>query len=305
MKTLINIKKKLFKKVNMSIKKTGLKTVVVTGASSGIGLSIVEKLSSNGFYVIAGVRSQRDIDRVKKLNPNIYPVYLDVTRQFDIDNLAFLINSEFDGELYALVNNAGVMKPSPIELSNIEDLREEIEVNYIGPVNLTKKLLPFLRDNIGRVVNISSMNGKLSMPACGGYSGSKFALEAFSDALRIEVYNSGMKVSIIEPGQTRTSIFSKALMAYEKIEFHSQEDREYYSGILNALGGAMNGGLNSELYPESVADSVYDALVSNDPSTRYIIGEDAKSLLALANSMSDKAMDAQIMNAFGLIPSHS
>lgn len=286
----------------MCSKKVNDKTVVVTGASTGIGFSIAKSLAEKGFKVIAGVRIQSDVEKLKAYNCNIEPIYLDVTRQFDIDNLAYHINTEYDGELYALINNAGVMLPGPIELSSMDQIRQEMEVNYFGTVALTKKLLFNIKKSKGRVINISTMNGKLSMPAIAGYSASKFALEAFSDALRMELFNAGVKVSLIEPGQVKTTLFNKALDKYNELTLNASEmEKEYYSTLLMALKGAMNAGLNSNTSPEMVAEAVYNSLKSDDPEARYIVGEDANQFLALKANMSDKDMDMQILTAFGLI----
>lgn len=286
----------------MSSKKIKKRLVVVTGASTGIGCSIAKELADKGFKVIAGVRKQSDVVRLKSLNNSIKPIYLDVTRKFDVDNLAYEINTEHNGELFALINNAGVMHPGPIELVSMNQIREEMEVNYFGVVSVTKKLLNNIRNSMGRVINISSMNGKLSMPAFSGYSASKFALEAFSDALRMEVFNSGVKVSLIEPGQVRTTLFNKALDLYNKLKKNlNDSDIENYNQLLNALEGAMNAGMYSNTSPELVASFVYDILTSDDPQPRYIIGEDAKQFLSLKASMTDEALDMQILTAFGLL----
>lgn len=286
----------------MCSNKKNERLVVVTGASTGIGCSIAKELADKGFKVIAGVRKQSDVVRLKSLNNSIKPIYLDVTRKFDVDNLAYEINTEHNGELYALINNAGVMLPAPLELASMNQIREEMEVNYFGAVSVTKKLLNNIRNSMGRIINMSSMNGKLSMPAIGGYSASKFALEAFSDALRMEVFNSGVKVSLIEPGQVKTTLFNKALDSFNKLkESLNDTDIENYNQLLNTLEGAMNAGMSSNTSPELVANTVFDVLTSDTPQARYIIGDDANQFLSLKASLADEAMDMQILTAFGLL----
>ena len=172
---------------------------LVTGASSGIGRACATHLASRGFHVLAGVRNEADAP------PRTEPIRLDVTRAEDIAAAAERVGPS----LHALVNNAGIAVNGPIEVVPVEDWRHQFEVNVIGQVAVTRALLPALLDARGRIVNMSSIGGRVAMPLFGPYAASKFALEAVSDTLRREVGPHGVKVARVEPGIIATPIWGK------------------------------------------------------------------------------------------------
>lgn len=203
--------------------------VVLTGASTGIGAHAAHSLAEAGFLVFAGVRKEADGEALKANAPtpeareHIVPIILDVTKQEQIDAAVQTVKSTLTAKggvpLVGLVNNAGVgggMKP--VEFENMEDLRYLFDVNYFGAVSTTKAFLPLLRDGKGRVINISSMAGLFSAPMMMSYCGSKFALEAFSDALRVEVQKHDVSVSVIEPAYVQSAIFGKNDVAMARIK---------------------------------------------------------------------------------------
>ena len=182
-------------------------SVLVTGASRGIGKSIVEHLAARGWDVIAGVRNERDAAAVIALNPQqISSVILDVT---DAGRIAALSES-LPERLDAVVNNAGIVVSGPMETVTPDGWRKQLEINVIGQLAVTQAVLPRLRRSRGRVVFISSVNGQLSMPLVGAYSASKFALEAAADALRMELRPWHIGVAIVEPSQTDTDMWRTA-----------------------------------------------------------------------------------------------
>lgn len=278
------------------------RTVVLTGASTGIGQATALMLAEKGFHVLAGVRKEADGDQLKELsNGAVTPIQLDVLVQADRDNLVKLINEEYEGELYGLVNNAGVVSLNIVELAEMEVMRNEMEVNYFGPLALIKALLPAIRKSKGRIVNVSSANGVISMPTVGSYAASKFALEALSDALRMELESCGVKVVVIQPGQIKTVIFDKAESVYTKMmEGVSKEDMEIYGTLLKGAGNAIQGGKNSPTAPERVAEAIHTALDAETVATRYLVGEDAQGLVQTRKESSDEEMDKAVLGFFGL-----
>jgi NAD(P)-dependent dehydrogenase (short-subunit alcohol dehydrogenase family) len=158
-------------------------SVLITGASRGIGKTVADHLSDRGWDVIAGVRTEEDGKRLRAADDRITPVILDVTNE---SHLAALDNSLPD-RLDAVVNNAGVVVAGPIEFVPPAELRRQFDVNVVGQIAVTQAVMPRLRESRGRVVFVSSLNGKISMPLVGAYAASKFAIEAVADALRIEL----------------------------------------------------------------------------------------------------------------------
>src|SRR6478752_6386280 len=182
-------------------------SVLVTGAGRGIGKSIAEHLATHGWDVIAGIRNERDAAALTALNPQrISSVILDVT---DAGHIAALDES-LPQRLDAIVNNAGVVMSGPMETVTPDEWRKQLEINVIGQLAVTQAVLPRLRRSRGRIVFISSVNGRLSMPLVGAYSASKFALEAAADALRMELSPWKIRVAIVEPAQTDTDMWRTA-----------------------------------------------------------------------------------------------
>ncbi len=171
------------------------KSVLVTGASSGIGRACVHALDERGWRVFAGVRREADaLALARESSALVRPVRLDVTVASQIEEVAQLIDQEVGaGGLDALVNNAGIVKAGPLEFLPLADIREEFEVNTFGPIAITQGMLPLLRRANGRLVTISSASARIALPIIGPYAASKYALEAFLDALRLEVARTGVE----------------------------------------------------------------------------------------------------------------
>ena len=189
--------------------------IVVTGASSGIGAACARHLDSLGFTVWAGVRKKQDGEQLARLtSARLHILMLDVT---DLESIAAAAHtlSEAAGAtgLAGLVNNAGISVAGPLELLPLSEVRTQFEVNVLGALGVTQALLPLLRKARGRLVNISSIAGLAATPFLGAYCGSKFALEAMSDALRLELAPWGIAVSLIEPGAVQSQIWERATMA--------------------------------------------------------------------------------------------
>ena len=271
--------------------------VVVTGASTGIGRATALHLGSLGFDVLAGVRRRRDGERLaSEATGRITPVILDVTDADSIEAAARRIGDRLgDGGLHGLVNNAGVAEPAPMEIMPIDALRRQIEVNLVGQVAVTQALLPLLRRARGRIVNVSSVGGRVSSPGLGAYSASKFAIEAISDAMRMELHPWGIHVSVIEPGPIRTEIWRRGGDAADStMERIPEEHRRLYGGLIAAVRKLAERTQDRAIPPEKVARRIAHALTARRPRTRYLVGADARIQVALATLLPDRGYDALV-----------
>ena len=261
-----------------------VKSVLITGASTGIGEACALHLDSLGYQVFAGVRKQADADLLKnRCSDRLCTVFLEVTDRFSIASAADELRKTLGDEgLYGLVNNAGIAVASPIEFLPIEDLRQQFEVNVIGQVMVTQAFLPLIRKARGRIVNISSISGRVAAPFFGPYSASKFALEAISDSLRVELSPWGIFVSLIEPGGISTPIWAKSLSeADERLEGVSTDaDRYYHPAIVRSRQMAKHS-MTHGLPASDVALVLEQALESAKPKTRYVIGKGTRIALLL------------------------
>lgn len=193
------------------------KTILITGASSGIGRYIVETLAARGHFVFAGYRDPKDALEIKKINPEkIQPILLDITSEESISQAKKVIN-ETGRELDVLFNNAGLALGGPLEAISIESIKKLYEVNFFGCVKMIQNFLPLLRKSQGRIINISSISGLLVNAFLIPYSSSKYAVEALSDGLRRELKLQKIKVVIIEPGSIKTPIWKKSTNWSEEI----------------------------------------------------------------------------------------
>jgi NAD(P)-dependent dehydrogenase (short-subunit alcohol dehydrogenase family) len=275
---------------------------LVTGASSGIGLAIARLLAESGYEVIGGVRGEDGrtallADGLK----HVTPVWLDVTRPEEVERLLPELGRLSPGGLYALVNNAGIGPPQAVELTDLDEFRRVLEVNTVAPLRMIQTCLPLLRAGRGRIVNISSMNGYIAMPMIGAYSASKFALEALSDALRIELRPWNIPVSSIRPGQVRTPIFEKARLALEERGKVVPPELADGYGKLYARSLKVNErGAKAATSSQAVAKAVRKALRARRPKPHYIVGADALGLQLLQSVIPTRWMDRLMGSIMGL-----
>ena len=279
-----------------------LRTVLISGCSSGIGKATAKLLAEKGFRVLAGVRKQADAeDLADAALPNLEPVLLDVTSDEAVDKILEFIEASCPEGLFALVNNAGVGLPAAVELSTLDEVRNLFEVNTIAPLRMIQRCLPLLRQAGGRIINMSSMNGTMALPMVGAYSASKFALEAFSDTLRIELRPWRIPVSIIRPGQVRTSIFDKAGEALDKRRSDIPAPLKKGYDKMHARAAKFNRrGAQSKTSPEDVASVVLQALIAKHPSPRYHVGRDAHGMRLFNAIMPQRLIDRLVARAMGV-----
>jgi len=268
--------------------------VVITGASSGIGAACARHLDQLGFTVWAGVRRQADGDAlVRVASPRLRVVMLDVTDPISVAEAGRTIAEETSGSgLAALVNNAGISVAGPLELLPLADVRMQFEVNVIGALAVTQALLPSLRLARGRIINISSIAGLAATPFLGAYCGSKFALEAMSDALRLELAPWGMTVSLIEPGAIQSQIWQRATMsATRTLGEVAPESLALYAQPLDRMQKVIAGAAARAIPADVVARTVAHALTASRPRTRYLVGHDARFRALLKRILPDRAQD--------------
>jgi NAD(P)-dependent dehydrogenase (short-subunit alcohol dehydrogenase family) len=278
------------------------RTVLVTGCSTGIGRAAALMLAQRGFAVFGGVRNDQHAAELQALHTTIKPLILDVTSEEALAGAVEQIRIITPHGLYGLVNNAGVGLPSAVELTTPDELRQLFEVNTIGPLRLIQACLPMLRENKGRIVNVTSLNGTVALPMVGAYSASKFALEAISDTLRVELRPWSISVSTVRPGQVRTAIFDKAGAALEGRMAAIPDDLRCGYDNLYAQGLFFNKrGVKSPTSPEAVAKAIYRALTARLPRPHYHVGADAKLLklgqLTLPTRILDRII-ARLMGTF-------
>jgi NAD(P)-dependent dehydrogenase (short-subunit alcohol dehydrogenase family) len=246
-----------------------VRSVVVTGASSGIGLAPALRLSRAGWRVFGGVRTAVDADELRE--QGIEPVELDVTDASQIATAAATVGPE----LHGLVDNAGIAIAAPLELVPLDELRRQLEVNVVGQVAVLQALLPALRRARGRVVLMGSIGGRSALPFLGPYAASKHALEAFADVLRVELAPWGILVSIVEPASVKTAIWTKGAAQAEVMrEGISREADELYAARIErfrAVALKRGPGIDAD----AVAKAVEHALSASRPKARYLVGRDA------------------------------
>jgi|SRR5215207_1578532 len=272
-------------------------TVVVTGASTGIGEATAAHLKALGFDVLAGVRKDEDAERLG--GRGLRPLKLDVTKPDVIARARGEVEQAGGGRLVGLVNNAGIAISAPLEFIPIDRFREQLEVNLVGQVAVTQALLAFLRAARGRVVNVSSIGGRVALPLLGPYAASKFGLEGVSDSLRRELRDLGVTVVVVEPGGIKTPIWRKGnAAADEMLQDVPPEAEQLYGKLVDTLRGESRKIEQVRgLPPSAVAEVIGSALTDRKPRTRYLVGRDAKLRAAVARVVSDRAMDALIARA--------
>ena len=267
---------------------TNQKSVLITGCSTGIGLDAVHYLRQRGFHVIASVRQEKDLNLFEK--DNIECIQLDLSDETSVQNASDYIHKNHPN-LYGLVNNGAYGQPGAVEDLSRSALREQFETNVFGTHDLTQKLLPiFLKHNQGRIVQVSSVLGVIALPMRGAYNASKFALEGLTDTQRLELADTNIKISLIEPGAIETQFRANCVHHFEK---NIDESKSRYKAQYDAMKARLNrkGLAKFTETPERVSKDIFHALSSEKPKIRYritiptIVGAKLKRLLT------DRMMD--------------
>ena len=275
-------------------------SVLVTGASTGIGRACAIEMDRLGWTVFAGVRREEDaVSVAAEGSARLQPVTIDVTEPDLIAAAARTVEEATGrGGLQGLVNNAGVAIPGPLETLPIEDFRRQIEVNLTGQVALTQAMLPAIRRARGRIVFVSSVGGRVAFPFTGAYHASKFGIEAVGDVLRQELRRWGIAVSVVEPGSVATPIWERGEeRANEIADRAGSGQEELYGEQIEAYGGTVRKVTSRAIAPEKVAEAIRDALTARRPRTRYPVGRDAAIQVRLRPLLGDRLFDRIIARA--------
>jgi NAD(P)-dependent dehydrogenase (short-subunit alcohol dehydrogenase family) len=279
-----------------------MKSVVVTGASTGIGWGCAKVLTASGFRVFGSVRKQADAERLaQQLGPNFSPLIFDVTDEAAVAAAAKQVDAALRGEtLFGLVNNAGIAVPGPLLYQKIEDFKQQIAVNLTGHLIVIQAFAPLLgagrarKGAPGRIVMISSVGGKNASPFLGAYNASKFALEGMSESLRRELIPFGIDVIVVAPGTVATSMWDRR----DAVNVAAFADTPY-AHALARLKVHMITNARRGLPPEQVGETIKTALTASRPRARYTVTPDPIETL-VANALPRRMVDAIIAGRLGL-----
>ncbi len=266
-------------------------TILVTGASSGIGRATAQLFQGNGWDVVATMRNTDDGAELAAL-PNVLVARLDVTEQSSIDEAVASCLERF-GKLDVLLNNAGYPAYGPLEAFPMDRVRSQFDTNVIGLLAVTKAVLPHFRENrSGMVLNVSSIGGQMAFPLGTIYHGSKFAVEGLSEALHYELAAFGVRVKIVEPGITATDLWDRSF------EFVNDESIEEYQPTVDKVFAGFN---DMDMSPPSlVAEVVWQAATDGTDTLRYRAGPDAVELLDRRKAQDDETFIAEMKAQRGL-----
>lgn len=274
------------------------RSVVITGASTGIGRATALRLDREGFRVFAGVRREADAESLRnEASPRLEPLLLDVTDRSAIEAAAKRVDAEVGtAGLSGLVNNAGIGIGAPIEFLDLDELRRQLDVNVVAVVAVTQAFLPAIRRARGRIVNVGSIGGRMSQPLVGPYSASKFALEAISESERMELAPWGIEVSLVEPGAIDTAIWGKTeSYAGSMLQSLPPEANALYGRAIRAVLAMVEYQKRVAIPPDAVARAIEQALTAARPKARYLVGTDAKVQALFARFLPDRWRDALIV----------
>ena len=279
------------------------RSVVVTGASTGIGYAIAQMLAREGFHVFAGVRRRQDADRlIEEIGDELTPLVFDIADPEGLAEAARDVGERLGRTTLAgLVNNAGIATAGPLLHQPIEEFRRQLEINVVAQVAVVQAFAPLLgadrtrTGDPGRIINMSSVAGRIAAPFLGAYAASKHALEAVSDSLRRELILYGVDVIVIEPGSVATPIWDKA----ESADYTPYFRTDYKDSVSRLRAHALKEG-RAGFPPERVAASVLRALVAPKPPTRIPVVPGRLKNWLLPRLLPDRALDALIAKGLGL-----
>jgi NAD(P)-dependent dehydrogenase (short-subunit alcohol dehydrogenase family) len=281
-----------------------MKQVLITGSSTGIGRAAAQELVAYGYHVFGSVRREADAAELQaQLGQNFTPLLFDVTDEAAIKAAADRVADQLTGQsLCGLINNAGVGGGGPLMHQPVAEVRRMFEINVLGVIAVTQAFLPLLgarqprSQSPGRIINVSSVGGKITPPFLGAYSGSKHALKAMSNALRRELAIYGIDVIVIEPGSVKTAIWDKA----EQEGFAAKYADTIYGPIAVRFEQAFIAQGRAGVGPEVVAGVIRRALESPQPKSRYALPDDPIQGWLLPRLLPDRWLDRLIARRFGL-----
>lgn len=273
--------------------------ILITGSSSGIGKASVLHLIK--FYnVYAGVRNEKDFNYFKNIgSDNLFPVYLDITKPENIENVCKLLNN--NGGIKILVNNAAAAYGGPIEIADQKEIENLFKVNVFAQIELTQYLLPQIRARSGRVIFVNSTNGFITYPFMGVYCSTKHALEAFADALRLELRPWKVKVISINPDKIESAIWTKAIdQTLYNYSYSKNENKKLYFDKLISFIEAIKDVERQALSPSIVAELIHKACYKRRPRHRYLPGFEAKLIFVLTKLFPKRIIEKLILSQMKL-----
>ena len=277
------------------------RSIVITGASSGIGAATARRLARKGWHVFAAVRKDsQEFD--PDLTGALETVHLDVADRSSIANAAAQVTARLNGHgLDGLFNNAGIGSVSPVESASLDRLRHIYEINVFGQIAVIQAFLPLIRLAKGRIINTGSVGDHLTPPFAGALASSKAAFASLSAALRLELRSQGIHVCMIEPGSINTPAVGKTLGNLEQtIADMTAEAKGLYGEAFRRMASRFAKNEQSGSSPDVVAKMVERALTDRQPRTRYPAGRDSTKLALLARLLPEKLLDLAVLKAFGL-----
>lgn len=274
-----------------------MKSVLVTGASTGIGRASALRMDAEGWRVFAAVRREEDVAALREAaSDRLVPVMLDVTEAGQIAAAVERVAAEVGkAGLDGLVNNAGIAVLGPLETIPIDDFRRQIEVNLTAQVAVTQALLPLIRTATGRIVFVSSIGGRMALPFGAPYHASKYGIEAVADCLRQELRPWRIDVAVIEPGSIDTPIWERGERIADEVSGRAHDSQEeLYGKTIARFRAAVKRTAERGIPPEKVARSISHALTARRPRTRYVVGADARGQALARRVLPDRAFDALV-----------
>jgi NAD(P)-dependent dehydrogenase (short-subunit alcohol dehydrogenase family) len=277
------------------------KVAIVTGSSSGIGFETSLTLARNGFHTYATMHNMEEekskplTEVAKNENLQLRAIELDVDNDKSVIDAINIIVEERE-RIDVLINNAGYALGGALEDSSMDEIKAQFETNFFGAVRAIKEVLPVMRrQGAGKIVNITSMGGRIAIPLSTSYHGSKFALEGLSESIRYELEPFGIKVILIEPGAVGSNFWKNI-----KIAKSSSDSNSPYTQFGNKILKAYEQMEQNTISPSVVAKTILDAVTSNNPQLRYVVGEDAAKTLEARKNMSDNEFGDLIKKQFGI-----
>jgi NAD(P)-dependent dehydrogenase (short-subunit alcohol dehydrogenase family) len=273
------------------------KTAVVTGSSSGIGFEASLLLAKNGFRTYATVRNADKAKTIRDISDKgelpIQVVELDVDSDKSVEDAIDRINEE-SKKIDVLVNNAGYALVGALEDLSMDEIKAQFETNLFGAIRIMKAVLPIMRKQQGgTIVNVSSMGGRIALPLCPAYHGTKFALEGISESMRFETDSFGVKVILVEPGTIKTNFLSNARVGQKTAKPSSP-----YALKLQTMQKVWGPIYDKGTPPEEVAKVILKAVTSDNPSVRYMVGDDAIQMIQARKGMSDLEFEGLVKQQF-------
>jgi NAD(P)-dependent dehydrogenase (short-subunit alcohol dehydrogenase family) len=280
---------------------------LVTGSSSGIGFETALLLARNGIYTYATMRNLSKSEEIlactRKDNLQLETLRLDVTDEGSISEAIDMIIDKKD-RIDILVNNAGYSLLGPLELLHLDEIKEEFETNFFGIIRLIQCVLPIMRkQRYGKIINISSLAGRIGFPLSSAYGSSKFALEGLTESLGYEVQNFGIHVILIEPGVIKTNLVNNMKLGNEIMKLQDRDDNKIidgdspYAEIINKRISAFKPRYEKGSSPKIVAEKVLEAAISDNPKARYLVGGDALKIIERRNNATDEEFGRLVMDS--------